>query len=51
MKKMLSHRFFPVALLIVMTIAGGCQKIYYGTMEKSIDEANTFIQEMTQQES
>jgi len=34
MKQMLSHRFLPVALLVVMTVAGGCQKVYYGTMEK-----------------
>ncbi|MHC4881502.1 MAG: DUF2959 domain-containing protein [Planctomycetota bacterium] len=34
MKQILSHRFLLAALLVVMAVAGGCQKVYYGTMEK-----------------
>lgn len=34
MNKMFSHHLLPVALLVLILSAGGCQKVYYGTMEK-----------------
>ena len=34
MKRILSRRFFPFVLLMTMALVCGCQKVYYGTMEK-----------------